>query len=158
MGKPILYMLVGAPGSGKSTWAHNFAQNLQYVSRDEIRFGLLKEGEDYFSHEEEVFENFATTIQSSLMNGNNVIADATHLNMASRKKLTNYIDKNFKDYNIVYIIFMASADVCIKHNANRTGRERVPDDVIRRMRAYMTVPLGEDKREIGSMNIIGEVV
>ena len=56
---PKLYILCGPSGSGKTTWANtNDMQDVMYVSRDEVRMRYLKEGEDYFSHEKEVFKTF----------------------------------------------------------------------------------------------------
>ena len=52
---PTLYIMCGPSGCGKTTWAHNFIKeqhetnDIRYVSRDEIRFSLIKEGEEYFS-------------------------------------------------------------------------------------------------------------
>ena len=42
-----LMIMIGVPGAGKSTWCkENIKSPMQkYVSRDEIRFSLLKEGE-----------------------------------------------------------------------------------------------------------------
>ncbi len=155
--KPTLYILCGAPGSGKSTFAANLVPNIHWVSRDATRFELVKEEEEYFSHEKEVFNRFVERIVISLQTGADTIADATHLNTASRKKLTNAIDSYFELYNIIYVIFTASADLCIKRNINRVGREKVPEDVIRKMRASLTIPYNEDAREIGKWIIEGEV-
>ena len=51
-----VWILCGIPGSGKSTWIRKqIAENGGvHCSRDEIRFSLLKDGEDYFAHENEV--------------------------------------------------------------------------------------------------------
>lgn len=156
--KPTMYILCGAPGCGKSTFARNFVtDNTIWVSRDSIRFSIVQEKEDYFSHEKEVFTKFIENIVELLKNGHNVIADATHLNKPSRKKLTNAVDKYFKDYNIVYVVFTTSIDVCIKHNANRNGREKVPEDAIYSMRSALTIPDYEDDREIGKIIIEGEL-
>ena len=155
--KPTLYILCGAPGCGKSTFASKLVPNVHWVSRDAIRFELIKNDEDYFSHEKEVFNHFVERIVISLQTGMDTIADATHLNMASRKKLTRAIDNYFELYNIVYVIFTASAETCIEHNKNREGRALVPEDVIHRMRASLTIPNHEDKREIGMITIDGEL-
>ena len=61
--EPILYISCGVPGSGKSTFLKNHTKpNEAIISRDEIRFNLLKDGEDYFSHENEVFDKFVDNI------------------------------------------------------------------------------------------------
>jgi len=147
---PILYILCGPSGCGKTTWAMNFMKehdNIHYVSRDEIRFELVKPDESYFSREKEVFRCFANTIRHTLVDGFDCIADATHLNEFSRRKLTQAIDMYFKDYEIVYVSFNVSADTCIEHNANREGRANVPETVIRNMcRDFRTPSIEEDER------------
>lgn len=53
----------GAPGSGKSTWCRNHGVSKYRVSRDEIRFSVLKDGEDYFSHEKKLSECLLTQLK-----------------------------------------------------------------------------------------------
>ena len=150
---PILYILCGIPGSGKSTWANNFmnehyTEKICYVSRDEIRFSILKDDEDYFAHEDEVFRKFAETLYNTLIDGCDVIADATHLTRYSRRKLTNAIDAlGTVNYNIIYIYFNISLDVCLERNAQRTGRAFVAEDTVRSMFKNMREPqANEDRR------------
>ena len=52
----VLYLMMGIPGSGKSTYAKQFAlrNKIQYISRDEIRFSLLQPTDGYFDKENEV--------------------------------------------------------------------------------------------------------
>ena len=159
--KPNLDILIGAPGSGKSTFAGHFANNGNtiWISRDYIRFRYLDKNPNahYFDFENEVYNDFINEIVAALRNNYNAVADATHLNTAARKKLTNAIDKYYTDYNIIYIIFLASTEACIEHNKNRVGHANVPEDVIRDMRMKLTVPNKEDSREIGKWFIEGEV-
>jgi predicted kinase len=152
----ILYILCGPSGCGKSTWAHNFilesdrlGSDVRYVSRDEIRYSLLKDGEDYFSHEKEVFKRFAGTLRHTLIDGFDVVADATHLNEFSRRKLTQAIDMYYDNYEIVYVVFNVDADTCVERNKNREGRANVPENIIRNMCRDFRVPtLDEDERAI----------
>lgn len=130
--KPTLYILCGVPGSGKSTWAYKFIndqyKDIKYVSRDSIRFHMLKDGEGYFSHEKEVFKEFVENIVQNLNNGNDVIADATHLNRASRAKLLRAITMNSVDFDTICVCLMVPKSVCLRQNAQRSGRARVPDE------------------------------
>lgn len=156
---PILYILCGPSGCGKSTWAHDFIklypeQDIRYVSRDEIRFSIVKENEDYFSHEKEVFKKFADTIRHTLVDGFDVIADATHLNEFSRRKLTQAIDMYFTDYEIIYVVFKVDADTCVAQNNNRTGRANVPENIIRNMCRDFHIPTkDEDERVKGFIEV-----
>jgi len=165
--KPILYILCGPSGSGKSTFANEFLQKLSLegidkricVSRDAIRLSMLKDDEDYFSHEDEVFATFVNTIATQLQDGACVIADATHLNMSSRRKLTYAIDKTFSDYEIVYVTFEVPVEVCLSRNALRFGRACVPDDTIREMHKAFRIPRNdEDSRMIGIIKVEGNVI
>lgn len=151
---PILYIFCGPSGSGKSTWAHSNMQDTMYVSRDEIRYSIIKEEEDYFSHEKEVFKTFVSEIVARLKTGCDTIADATHLNEFSRRKLTQAIDMHYTDYKIIYVVFNVSADICVARNANRTGRANVPENVIRNMcRDFRAPSKDEDERVIDIIEV-----
>ncbi len=156
---PILYIMCGPSGCGKTAWAHNFINmypqdDIRYVSRDEIRFSILKDGEDYFSREKEVFKKFVGTLRQTLIDGFDVIADATHLNEFSRRKLTQAIDMYITDYKIIYVVFNVSADTCVARNANRTGRANVPENVIRNMcRDFRAPTRDEDERVIDIIEV-----
>lgn len=150
--KPTLYILCGCAGCGKTTWANSFIASceidIRYVSRDEIRFSILKNGEDYFAHENEVFNKFVGTISATLVDGFDVIADATHLNQKSRAKLIRAIDtRGYTNYNIIFVSFNIPLDVCLEHNAQRTGRALVPEENLKQMyRLYREPRATEDTR------------
>lgn len=147
-----LYILCGPSGSGKSTWALDFIDKhneVWYVSRDDIRLDLLSDGEDYFSHEKEVFKQFAGALYALLSNGQDVIADATHLNIFSRCKLIQAIDmRGYKEYEIVYVVFHTNVDTCLARNANRRGRANVPETVIRNMCRDFRMPTKDEDGRI----------
>ena len=68
-----LYLLCGIPGSGKSTWVRNHLGKYdRHVSRDDIRFSLVKEDEEYFSKEEEVKKEYINKINKYLQDGYDV--------------------------------------------------------------------------------------
>lgn len=154
--KPKLYILCGPAGVGKTTWAHEFIKDndIRYVSRDEIRFALISEDDKYFAHEKETFNKFVSTLTQTLVDGFDVVADATHLNEFSRYKLTHAIDALFKDYEIVYVVFYVDKDVAIERNNGRTGRARLPEFVINSMYDNFQPPiLTEDVRAVDIIEV-----
>lgn len=134
MGK--LVILVGAPGSGKSTFAEKFKDRIgskycSIVSRDKIRFSYLKEEDTYFAYEKEVKRDFYNKIRSDLKRYNIVLADATHLTRRSRQELIK-IGQEFNGV-VEAIVFEPSLKKCLMNNNKREGREKVPRSVVKRM-------------------------
>ena len=153
---PILYIMCGPSGCGKTTYIENSdaLAHCIHVSRDEIRYSFLKEGEDYFAHEKEVFRTFVKSIVELMNEGYDVVADATHLNEFSRRKLTQAINMYTTDYKIIYVVFNVDADTCVARNANRAGRANVPENVIRNMcRDFRAPTMDEDERVIDIIEV-----
>lgn len=128
-----------------------------YISRDEIRFSLLGDKDDYFSKEKEVFRTFYTNINSAIDKYNRIFADATHLDALSRAKILNQINKNnLKEINVIFL--NTNLDECIKRNASREGRSIVPEEVIRSMYQKLTIPdINEPFNNIYIVNINGDI-
>ena len=155
-----LYILCGPSGSGKSTWASTYegtiTKRCSYVSRDDIRFSIIKDEEDYFSHEKEVFKEFVKAIAKNIMAGRDCIADATHLNMFSRCKLMQALDQYTTDYEIVYVVFNVDADTCVERNKAREGRRNVPENIIRNMCRDFRMPTMDEDSRIKEIIEVGE--
>lgn len=144
-----LFLLSGPAGCGKSTWVERqlWQGGGVWISRDNIRFGMLQEGEDYFSHEEEVFDMFIRLIQDEIDNVESSIdiyADATHLNKTSRDRVLKRLNLDLLD-EVNCVFFDVPAEVAIERNENRTGLAHVPRSVIRRMWHQHTKP-GADEQ------------
>ena len=75
-----LYLMCGVPGCGKSTFLKNKIKNNNSViiSRDAIRFSIVKPEEDYFSHEDEVLEIFWNQINEALAANKTVYVDHSY--------------------------------------------------------------------------------
>lgn len=139
-----LFLMMGVAGSGKSTWCKNHfdESKISYVSRDEIRFSLVSEDEEYFSKENEVFRQFVYEINDALNLGIDVVADATHLNAASRNKLISLIKAPVDEINVIWI--KTPLEIALERNAQREGRAFVPVSVIRRMSYQLEEPSFEE--------------
>ena len=138
-----LYISCGVPGSGKTTFLKNTARKDEVVcSRDDIRFALLQDNEEYFSHENKVFRLFILDITRYINSGINVYADATHLTKASRDKLIySLAQEGCHPSAVECIIFNIPLETCIKRNELRKGtRAYVPRGVIKRMFNQFELP------------------
>lgn len=146
-----LWLMCGVPASGKSTYVHDAirAHGGTYISRDEVRFSITGEDEDYFSHENEVFQEFIKQINNALDFYKDVYIDATHLNQASRNKVLDRV--NLAEVNIIPVNFMTPVEVCIARNSNRTGRACVPENVIKRMASQFRPARDGEKYEYDSI-------
>ena len=146
MEKSKLYLLMGAPGSGKSTYLKTrFSQPPVVVSRDAVRFAMVSEDEEYFSKEKEVFREYIEQIRNALKFNKEVFADATHLNESSRAKVLFALGHDLKNVEVNVIWVRVPLEVAITQNELRQGtRAYVPKSVIRRMYSQATMPSKEE--------------
>lgn len=128
--------MCGPSGSGKTTWVKNQMADMTYpaahISRDEIRFSMLKEDEDYFAHEDEVIKEFYRKAQEAI-DGEPlaIFIDATHLSEKARNVTLDNL--NLENCELFAVSFNVPVDICLTQNEGRTGRAKVPRSVIRRM-------------------------
>lgn len=153
--KKHLYLMIGVPGSGKSTYVKNILKDGDiYISRDEIRYSLLTEEDDYFAKENEVIKTFIDNIDKSLVNEEycgDVYADATHLSSKSRAQVLNKL-KNKDKVSVIYLDI--PLNIILERNAQRKGRALVPENVVRRM--YNSIILPTKAEGIEELIIIDE--
>lgn len=126
----MIYIVCGISGIGKSTYINKIKNDNDIViSRDAIRFSLLKEGEDYFSKEKEVVKIFFDTIREETKNYDNdaynIYIDATHLTKKVRRRVINNVNTKHKSH-ISCIYFTPDLNKAVNQNNNRTGRAFVP--------------------------------
>lgn len=139
-----ILLLCGLPGSGKSTFAKEISKRMnkvKIISRDEIRFSILKEGEKYFAHEKEVFNTFINEINKAYNSGlyEIIIVDATHLTYKSREKVLNKIERLSK-FHTIAVFFETPYEKCVKRNNNRTGLYKVPSETLHNMYLSLELP------------------
>ena len=84
-----LYILIGIPCSGKTSYAnkHFNKPNTVVVSSDEIRKDLMGIYEYYEKTNKLVFDNAKCMIKEGLSKGFNVVFDATNTNSKNRKPI-----------------------------------------------------------------------
>ena len=136
-----IYIAVGLPGSGKSTYAKNFIKDkdIEYLSSDELRAVYGKDETDQ-SVTSIVFGHIKRKVDEFLKDGKNVLVDATSVN---RKERADYIN-TAKKYGakVVALVFKMDRAGLIARNQKRgsEGGREVPTFVIDKMLAKFEEP------------------
>lgn len=142
-----LYVLVGVPGSGKSTWVANqeWAKDCVYVSSDNHVEAYAKSVGKTYS---EVFDEYITTAvklmfsdaESARDAGKDIIWDQTSTSIKARKKKLNMLPK----YNAIAVVFPTpDATELAKRLASRPGKE-IPSEVMKFMTDSLVVPTEDE--------------
>jgi predicted kinase len=137
MNKPILCVLVGISGSGKSTYANGLktSLNAQLVETDSIRLELTGNAEDQ-SQNSKVFEIARKRVNDYLSQDKNTIIDATSLNAKERKDWIEIGKNNNAEVRAYFID--TPVDVCKSQNNKRT--RKVPEWVIDKQASKLHAP------------------
>jgi predicted kinase len=124
-------VLVGLPGSGKSTWAAK--QGLPVLSSDAIRELIADDVGDQTIHRQ-VFAAIRFLLKQRIAAGRPVTCiDATHLTPWERRAYLR-----MKDVAVEAVYFDVPAEVCKERNRRR--KRVVPDEVIDKMARKLVRP------------------
>ena len=141
--KTALVLLVGASGSGKSSFAKKHFAQYETVSSDACR-GIVSNDENNQAASNDAFELFYYIISMRLKKGLLTVADATNIQPDARKKLIS-IARSFHVLPVA-IVFDMPQELCENRNKERTDRN-VPSHVIRRQLQDLKRSLKSIKKE-----------
>lgn len=139
-----IYATIGAPASGKSTWANDFASKngLKVVCPDTIRKQLTGSEENQ-DHNRQVFNVAAEELNRELKSGKSVVFDATNTTEKNRRIVYGMAD--IHNTNIEWHVFQRPLETLLKQNKQR--KRQVPDDIIKRFHDNFTIPTPKDNTE-----------
>ncbi|MCM1977017.1 MULTISPECIES: polynucleotide kinase-phosphatase [Streptomyces] len=124
-----LVVLVGASGSGKSTFARRHFKPTEVISSDFCR-GLVSDDENDQGATRDAFDVLHYIAGKRLAAGRRTVVDATSVQSDARKQLIALA----RQYDVlpIAIVLDVPEEVCAERNAARTDRADMPVRVIRR--------------------------
>ncbi|QGV78025.1 polynucleotide kinase-phosphatase [Streptomyces ficellus] len=139
-----LVVLVGATGSGKSTFARKHFKPTEVVSSDFCR-GLVADDENDQSASGDAFDLLHTIVGKRLAAGRLTVVDATSVQQESRRQLVRLAREH--DVLPIAIVLDMPEEVCAERNAARPDRAHLPRHVIQRHRRELRRSLRGLERE-----------
>lgn len=131
---PTVYLTIGLPGSGKSTWAKNLAAKtpcVRRVSRDDLRYMLLDNGWKPRA-EQQVVQARDALLRRFLQEECCVVMDETFLNPKMKKHVRDIV-ASYPAYTVQEYDFLdVDIDTCIERDLHR-GERAVGAGVIRKL-------------------------
>lgn len=152
MSRPVLYMLVGVPGSGKSTWIENAdleegcGYNTTILSTDSyIEHVAQYQGKTYNEVFHDTIKNanrmMYDDLDWALGYNNNIIWDQTNTSRKSRKEKLAKIPDHYK--KIAVFFPTPDIDELERRLASRPGKV-IPKGVLQNMIDCLTQPMLEE--------------
>lgn len=132
-----IFVMVGLPASGKSTYAKELAEqeNANIHSSDNMR-KILFGDENINDRNEEVFSMLHKQIKLDLIDNKNVVYDATNINYKRRKAFLKDLGKI--ECEKICILMATPYEKCLEQNKLRD--RQVPEEAIKRMYLNFYIP------------------
>ncbi|MFE9309195.1 polynucleotide kinase-phosphatase [Streptomyces sp. NPDC006706] len=139
-----LVVLVGASGSGKSTFARRHFKPTEVLSSDFCR-GLVSDDENDQGATRDAFDVLHYIAGKRLAAGRRTVVDATSVQQDARRQLIDLAKSH--DVLPIAIVLDVPEEVCAERNATRTDRADMPRRVIRRHTRELRCSLRHLERE-----------
>lgn len=139
-----LVVLIGATGSGKSTFARTHFKPTEVISSDYCR-GLVADDENDQSASKDAFDVLHYIAGKRLAAGRLTVVDATSVQPDARRQLVQLAREH--DVLPIAIVLDLPEEVCAERNAGRPDRAGLPRAVIQRHRRDLRRSLRGLERE-----------
>lgn len=142
--QPTLFLMIGIPGAGKSTWVHkNCDRDCVVIALDEIRrslYGYSPSSELYDRLEAETWKIALRETSNVLEAGRNVILDSMALTRDFRRKIIKQLkDSTQRAFDAVAVFVDTPLDLALSRNR---GRDKfVKENVLRDLAKVLEPPV-----------------
>lgn len=144
---PTVYVLIGVPAAGKSTWVSNqgWAKDCAVVSTDMwVEMEAERQGKTY----SEIFDDYmphavmlmANQVELARDKGMDIIWDQTSLTPASRRRKFGML----KDYKHIAVVFKTPEPEELARRLNSRPGKTIPDGVVKSMIKGFVMPTEDE--------------
>lgn len=139
-----LYLMTGVSGSGKTTFAKEFAQknNLRCLNIDNFYYATFGD-ENMHKHEFDVWMMFYRAIEIASRDNVDIIIDTNSPTISNRDEIYNWFGHMFSENYMIYIY--APIELCLKNNTSR--RRIIPQDELIKMYNDYECPHPDEARK-----------
>jgi predicted kinase len=129
-----LIVLVGPPGSGKTTWTRRNGRGAVHVSQDGLIDAITPHGFDHIYRP--VYREAEDAVaRAGLRAGHTVIVDRTNRTREHRERWLRLARE--ESCSAVALVMTTSEALCRERNAKRAGASRLSEDRMERMLAAL---------------------
>lgn len=123
-----MFLMCGHPGSGKSTYAREFAKqnNFRYLSIDDM-YAIFNGDPTSHDNKFDVWMTFFRQIHAAEIAGQDIVIDTNAPTRADRYEFLNWFS-NFEHY-LIWV--HASEKLCLKNNQHRS--RVIPEDHMKKL-------------------------
>ena len=137
MNNAILYMTVGIPGSGKSTYSTQFTlkNNIRYLNSDQLRAHFGTDETDQ-SVTPQVFRYIKSEVNKLLSENISVLVDSTAITKRNRQDFIDIAKKQNAKCEVIYF----KIDIAVAKERNKSRSRVVPEFILDRMYNSLETP------------------
>ena len=145
--RPVLYVLVGLPGSGKSTWCAKHAKDMIVISTDEhIERAAKAQDKTYAEVFPSEIDNAVGRIldmrRYAISGNKSFVWDQTNLTAQKRINIIEYVPSNYKKVAVVFEI--SPEELNDRLTARKSSGKIIPSNILQAMIDSYVPPTKEE--------------